>query len=69
MFPSLLDTDAFQAFKEKSIFDQAMARSFRRNILEKGGTEDAMEMYKRFRGREPSVEPLLEKRGLKRKTG
>ncbi len=65
IWSEVLDTDAFQAFKEKGIFDQATARSFRRNILEKGGTEDAMEMYKRFRGREPSVEPLLEKRGLK----
>jgi len=69
IWSEVLDTDAFRAFKEKSLFDEATARSFRRNILEKGGTEDAMEMYKRFRGREPSVEPLLEKRGLKRKTG
>jgi peptidyl-dipeptidase Dcp len=69
IWSEVLDTDAFQAFKEKGLFDPATARSFRRNILEKGGTEDAMEMYKRFRGREPSVEPLLEKRGLKGKTG
>jgi peptidyl-dipeptidase Dcp len=61
----LLDADAFQAFKEKGLFDQATARSFRTNILEKGGSEDAMEMFKKFRGREPSVEPLLVKRGLK----
>ena len=65
IWSEVLDTDAFQAFKEKGIFDSATARSFRTNILEKGGTEDAMEMFKRFRGREPSVEPLLEKRGLK----
>lgn len=39
-------------------------RSFRKNTLERGGTADAMEMYKNFRGREPSVEPLLSKRGL-----
>ncbi|MBM3747385.1 MAG: M3 family metallopeptidase, partial [Acidobacteria bacterium] len=69
IWSEVLDTDAFQAFKEKGLFDPATARSFRQNILEKGGTEDAMEMYKRFRGREPSVEPLLEKRGLKGKTG
>ncbi len=65
IWSEVLDTDAFQAFKEKGIFDPATARSFRTNILEKGGTEDAMAMFKRFRGREPSVEPLLEKRGLK----
>lgn len=64
IWSEVLDTDAFQAFKEKGIFDQATARSFRRNILEKGGTQDAMEMYTRFRGREHSVEPLLKKRGL-----
>ena len=61
----MLDADAFEAFKEKGLFDQATARSFRTNILEKGGSEEAMSLYVRFRGREPSVEPLLEKRGLK----
>jgi peptidyl-dipeptidase Dcp len=65
IWSEVLDSDAFQAFKEKGIFDPATALSFRTNILEKGGTADAMEMYKKFRGREPSVEPLLEKRGLK----
>jgi len=69
IWSEVLDSEAFQEFKEKGLFDQATARSFRRNILEKGGTADAMEMYKRFRGREPSVEPLLEKRGLKGKSG
>jgi peptidyl-dipeptidase Dcp len=61
----VLDADAFQAFSEKGIFDQDTARSFRVNILERGGSEDPMELYKRFRGREPSVEPLLARRGLK----
>jgi len=65
IWADVLVADAFQLFKEKGIFDEATARSFRRNILEKGGTEDAMTIYKRFRGREPSVEPLLIKRGLK----
>lgn len=65
IWSEVLDTDAFEAFKEKGIFDAATARSFRTNILEKGGTDDAMEMFKRFRGREPSVEPLLDKRGLR----
>jgi len=65
IWSEVLDSDAFQAFKEKGLFDQATAQAFRKKILEKGGTADAMEMYKNFRGREPSVEPLLEKRGLK----
>jgi len=64
IWSEVLDSDAFQAFKETSLFDQATALSFRQNILEAGGTEDAMILYKRFRGREPNVEPLLQKRGL-----
>ncbi len=59
-----LDTDAFEAFKETSLFDQKTAASFRKNILARLGTEDAMTLYKRFRGREPRIEPLLKKRGL-----
>jgi peptidyl-dipeptidase Dcp len=65
IWSEVLDSDAFQAFQEKGLFDPATARSFRQNILERGGSMDAMEMYKAFRGREPSVEPLLAKRGLK----
>jgi len=64
IWAEVLDADAFQAFKEKGLFDQATARSFRRNILEKGYSEEPMVLYERFRGRPPSVEPLLEKRGL-----
>jgi peptidyl-dipeptidase Dcp len=64
IWSEVLDSDAFQAFKERGLFDPATANSFRANILEKGGTLDAMEMYKAFRGREPSVAPLLQKRGL-----
>jgi peptidyl-dipeptidase Dcp len=64
IWSEVLDCDAFQAFKEKGIFDRATALSFRKNILEKGGTEEPMDMYLKFRGREPSVGPLLEKRGL-----
>lgn len=59
-----LDCDAFEAFKETSLFDRKTAASFRKNILAKLGTEDAMTLYKRFRGREPRIEPLLKKRGL-----
>jgi peptidyl-dipeptidase Dcp len=64
IWAEVLDADAFQAFKEKGIFDPETARSFRVNILEKGNTEDPMVLYKRFRGREPEVGPLLKKRGL-----
>jgi len=64
IWSEVLDQDAFGAFREKGLFDQATARGFR-TILEKGGTEEAMTLYKAFRGREPSVEPLLKKRGLK----
>jgi peptidyl-dipeptidase Dcp len=65
IWAEVLVADAFQAFKEKGIFDQATARSFRTNILERPGTEEAMSAYVRFRGHEPSVEPLLVMRGLK----
>jgi len=65
IWSEVLDSDAFQAFKEKGLFDQETATAFRKKILERGATADALEMYKSFRGREPSVEPLLEKRGLK----
>jgi len=64
IWSEVLDADAFQAFKETSLFDQATAKSFRENILSKGGSEDAMELYKRFRGREPKVEPLLKRKGF-----
>jgi peptidyl-dipeptidase Dcp len=64
IWAEVLDADAFQAFKEKGIFDPETARSFRVNILEKGNSEEPMELYKRFRGREPEVGPLLKKRGL-----
>jgi peptidyl-dipeptidase Dcp len=64
IWAAVLDSDAFQAFKETSLFDPATARSFRTNILERGGSEDPMVLYKRFRGREPRIEPLLKKRGL-----
>ena len=65
IWSGVLDTDAYDAFKSTSLFNQEKAQSFRKNILEKGNTEDAMELYKRFRGAEPSIEPLLKKRGLK----
>jgi peptidyl-dipeptidase Dcp len=65
IWSEVLDTDAFAAFQETgNIFDPATAKSFRTNILEKGGTAEPMEMYKSFRGREPDVKYLLKKRGL-----
>jgi peptidyl-dipeptidase Dcp len=64
IWADVLVADAYDAFKEKGIFDKATATSFRKNVLEKGGTEEAMTLYTRFRGRAPSVEPLLVKRGL-----
>jgi len=64
IWAEVLDADAFQAFKETSLFDQKTAQAFRENVLERGGTEDPMVLYKRFRGAEPTVEPLLKKRGL-----
>ena len=61
---AVLDNDAFEAFREKGIFDQETAASFRTNILEKIGTMDAEQQYLNFRGREPQIEPLLKNRGL-----
>jgi peptidyl-dipeptidase Dcp len=65
IWAGVLDSDAFQAFKETGLFNKETAKAFRDNVLSKGGTEDPMVLYKRFRGAEPSIEPLLNKRGLK----
>jgi len=62
---AVLDHDAFEAFKEKGVFNKEVADSFRKNILERGNTEDPMELYLKFRGKQPSIEPLLRNRGLK----
>jgi len=61
----VLDADAFSVFRKNGIFDRATAASFRENILSRGGTEDPMELYKRFRGQEPTIEALLEREGLR----
>ncbi len=61
----VLDADAFSLFREKGLFNKEVATSFRKNILEKGGTEHPMILYKRFRGQEPTVDALLERSGLK----
>ncbi len=60
----VLDADAFSLFKEKGIFNKEVAESFRKNILEKGGTEPPMELYKRFRGYEPSINALMKRDGI-----
>jgi peptidyl-dipeptidase Dcp len=65
VWAEVLDADAFEAFKETSLFDRQTAAAFRANILEPVGSEDPEVLYLRFRGREPSVEPLLKRRGLK----
>ena len=64
IWSEVLDCDAYEAFKEKGIFDKATAESFRKNILEPFGTEDPMTQYVRFRGAEPKIDGLLRKRGL-----
>ena len=64
VWAEVLDADAFEAFKENGLFDKATAAAFRTNVLELGGTEDAMELYKRFRGAEPKIEALINRRGL-----
>ncbi|MCA9732225.1 MAG: M3 family metallopeptidase [Deferribacteres bacterium] len=64
LWSEVLDADTFEAFKENGIFDAKTARSFRDNILSRGDTNDAMQMYIDFRGREPEITPLLKKRGL-----
>ena len=62
----VLDADAFEAFKETgNIFNPEKAKAFRENILSKGGSEDAMTLYQKFRGQEPSIDPLLKRKGLK----
>jgi len=64
IWSEVLDSDAFEAFKETNLFDQKTAAAFRRHVLEKNGTADYKTMYVNFRGREPGIEPLLRNRGL-----
>ncbi len=62
---AVLDSDAFEAFKEAGdVFDPELSASLRKNIYEKGSTEEAMDLYVNFRGRKPIIEPLLKVRGL-----
>ena len=65
----VLDADAFALFKERGIFNPDVAESFRHNILEKGGTEHPMTLYKRFRGQEPTIDALLIRNGINKLKG
>ncbi|MDD2565049.1 MAG: M3 family metallopeptidase, partial [Salinivirgaceae bacterium] len=60
----ILDADAFEAFKETSLFDKQTAAKFKKHILEGGGVVDAMDMYVNFRGRKPSIDALLLRKGI-----
>ncbi|MCD6542991.1 MAG: M3 family peptidase, partial [Flavobacteriaceae bacterium] len=60
----VLDADAFEAFQEKGIFDKETATKFKENVLSQGGTQKPMDLYKKFRGKEPSVDALLKRAGL-----
>jgi peptidyl-dipeptidase Dcp len=60
----VLDADAFELFKEKGIFNRETATSFKDHILSRGGTENPMLLYTRFRGSEPKIDALLKRAGL-----
>ena len=65
LWAAVLDSDTFEAFLESGdIFNQEIAESFRLNVLEQGGNDEGMVQYIKFRGQEPSIDPLLRKRGL-----
>ena len=64
LWAEVLDKDAFELFMEKGIFDKETAMSFRENVLEKGGSDEPMDLYRRFRGADPDSGALLRGRGL-----
>jgi len=64
IWAEVLVADGFDAFERAGIFDQDLARSYRKNVLEAGDSEPPMVLYERFRGAKPSIEPLLRRRGL-----
>jgi peptidyl-dipeptidase Dcp len=64
IWSEVLEADAFEMFKQKGIFDPSTAKSFRENILSRGGTDDPMKLFIAFRGQEPSVKPMLKRKGL-----
>lgn len=63
----VLDADAFSLFKETGIFNKQTANRFKNEVLSRGGTEHPMTLYKRFRGKAPSIDALLERNGIKKK--
>ena len=65
LWANVLDNDAYEAFKEKGIFDPETAALFRNEVLAKGGSDDPMTLYKNFRGAEPQLEAMLKNRGMK----
>ena len=64
LWAEVLDKDAYELFMQKGIFDSETAMSFRRNVLEKGGSDEPMELYRRFRGADPDPAALVRARGL-----
>ena len=64
LWAEVLDKDAFELFRQNGIFDEATATSFRKNILEKGGSDEPMDLYRRFRGADPDPSALVKARGL-----
>lgn len=64
LWAEVLDADAFEAFKETTLFDAKTAAAFRHNVLERGGTDDPMTLYQNFRGKAPQKEPMLKRKGL-----
>ena len=61
----MLEADAFRLFRERSILDSETAASFRHNILERGGSREPDELFRAFRGREPSIDALIERSGFR----
>ncbi len=65
IWAEVLDADAFNAFVQTGdVYNKDFAAKYRKYILASGGTDDSMELYKQFRGEDPSIEPLLKRRGL-----
>ena len=64
LWTEVLEADAFEAFKEKGLFDKETADKLKKYVFSAGNTDDLMTQYIRFRGKEPEIEPLLKKRGL-----
>ena len=64
IWAAVLDADAYEAFVEQGLFNRELGQSFRDNVISRGGSDDPMALFVEFRGAEPSLEPLLKKRGL-----